>query len=57
MDAREIIDRFSEEQGWNTDTQVDLFSNFVNEHRLCQELEAFLRDIADEENEYSSEEQ
>lgn len=38
------------EQGWNTDTQVNVLRDFIVEHGLDRELGAYARERADEEN-------
>ncbi len=40
-----------EQQGWNEDTMLCLAVQFIKQHKLDDEFEAFLDDRADKENE------
>jgi hypothetical protein len=46
-------DEIIEQQGWSDETVLTLLWRFIGEHRLSDEVDAFLQRIADDENEAS----
>ena len=51
----EEIENIKEEQGWNSDTMLDLYKDFVNNKDLTGEFAQFLREIQKEENNQATE--
>lgn len=49
MTIKEVLDRISDDTGWNTRTQLDLLASFINEKGLDKECERFLKAVALEE--------
>ena len=46
----EGINELVHEQGWNSESLLNLIEDFLNEKGLLGELETFLEEKADEEN-------
>lgn len=45
-----ILDEYSVKQGWNLPTQFVLLMRFLHEKKMHDELDGFLKKIAEDEN-------
>lgn len=50
-----MFERIAGEQGWNPDTMLGLVMEFISQRQLNEELGAFARERADEENRAAAE--
>lgn len=53
MRARDVLERFEEEQGWDHTTMISILVAFVDKEELAEELEEHLEEVvaAQEEEE------
>jgi len=54
-EARDLIDQFGEQCGWNAESKIDLLCDYINNQQSADALQDFLQQQADEEASYSFE--